>query len=109
MASYRGHLTFSTALGGVYSGVAVLHFGADWGTAILAGGLTALGGLLPDLDSQSGVPVREMFGLAAVAGPLVLLRRLVHEGLTAEQIFVIMGGVYLFIRFTVRAVFKKLT
>src|SRR5438067_1778938 len=77
MASYRGHLATSTALGGVYAGAAMLHFGADWGTATLAGGLCAVGGLLPDLDSQSGVPVRELFGLSAVIVPLMLLRRLI--------------------------------
>jgi hypothetical protein len=109
MASYRGHLAVSTVLGGAYTGVAMLYFGADWGTAALAGGLCALGGLLPDLDSQSGVPVRELFGLAAVVVPLMLLRRLIRAGLTAEQIFVIMGGIYLFIRFGVRELFKRLT
>src|SRR5947209_7383771 len=109
MASYRGHLTFSTGLGAVYAGTAYVEFGADWATAALAGGATALGGLLPDLDSDSGVPVREMFNLAATLVPLMLLRRMIHEGLTTEQILVVLGGLYLFIRFGVRQLFKRLS
>jgi hypothetical protein len=109
MASYRGHLTFSTALGGAYAGAAFFEFGTDWATAALAGGVTALGGLLPDLDSDSGVPVRELFNMAATLVPLMLLRPLMHEGLSAEQILVVLAGLYLFIRFGVRAVFKRLS
>src|SRR5439155_14992956 len=49
MASYRGHLTFSTALGAAYGALACWHFGMDWPTAALGGALTAVSGLLPDL------------------------------------------------------------
>ena len=76
MASWRGHLTFSTGLGAAYGGLAFTQLGVDWPTAAVAAGFTALGGLLPDLDSDSGVPVRELFNLAAVAVPLALLRRI---------------------------------
>src|SRR5947208_12653748 len=65
MASYRGHLAFSTVLGAAYGAGAIWQFQIPWAPAALGGGLTALGGLLPDLDSDSGVPVRELFGLAA--------------------------------------------
>src|SRR5438874_5033340 len=73
MASFRGHLTFSATLGAAYGGLLAWQLGVDWGTAALAGGLTAVGGMMPDLDSDSGIPVREMFGLAAVVIPLMFL------------------------------------
>ncbi len=62
MASFPAHVTVSAALGcavGVY-GSWQLNY--DWGPVFLAAVLTTIGGMLPDLDSDSGIPVREMFG-----------------------------------------------
>jgi hypothetical protein len=109
MASYRGHLTFSTLLGAGYGGLAAWQWHMDWGPAVLGGGLTALGGMLPDLDSDSGVPIRELSGVAAAATPFLLLHRLEGLGLSMDQILVLMGGLYLFIRYAVGALFKVLT
>src|SRR5262249_47495233 len=82
MASFRGHIAFASVLGGIYGGVGSVVFGLDWGPVFLGAGLTAVGGLMPDLDSDSGVPVRELFSLTAVIAPLLLVRRLHHAGLT---------------------------
>lgn len=111
MASYQGHLSFSTLLGAAYGGYGALHLQLDWGPVFLGFGLTALGGLLPDLDSDSGVPVRELFGLAAAAAPFLLLERLRMSEFhfTTEQILVLLGGAYLFIRYGLSGVFKRLT
>ena len=49
--------------------------------------------MLPDLDSDSGVPVREMFNLAAVFFPLMFLRGLMKSGLEPEEeILVVVGS-----------------
>ena len=109
MASYRGHLTVASALGAACGGAGVVWLGLDWGTAVLAAGLTAVGGLMPDLDSDSGVPVRELFSLAAVVTPLMMLRRLLHMGLSHEQVLAVMGAAYVFIRFGLSWVFRWLT
>ena len=85
MASYRGHLTFSTLLGASYGGIAAWKRGVPWPMAGVGGLLTAVGGLLPDLDSDSGVPVRELFGLAGAFLPLFLLREANVAGLTPED------------------------
>ena len=77
MASYREHLTFSALCG--------LGYGAAAGTlgpftpaqAAIAGCLTGLSGMLPDLDSESGKPVRELSGLIAAIAPFVAIRHLV--------------------------------
>src|SRR5215207_1835810 len=101
MASYQGHLSLSTVLGAAYGGYGALHLQLDWGPVFLGAGLTALGGLLPDLDSDSGVPVRELFGLAAAAAPFLLLERLrmSEYNFTSEQVLVLLCGAYLFIRY----------
>lgn len=109
MASFRGHLAFSASLGTTYGGLLAWQLGIDWGTAALAGGLTAVGGMMPDLDSDSGIPVREMFGLAAVFIPLLVLRRLIDLDFQPEQILVILGGLFILIRYAGARVFKRLT
>ena len=109
MASYRGHLAFSAALGAGYGSVAAWQYNLDWGPVFLGAGLTAMGGFLPDLDSDSGVPVRELFTIAAVATPVLTFGRLNAMGFTLEQTMVVMAGMYLFIRYGVSAVFKSCT
>ncbi|MBY0528146.1 MAG: metal-dependent hydrolase [Gemmataceae bacterium] len=109
MASYRGHLMFSTALGAAYGGLAFWYGGVHWPMAIFGAGITSLSGMLPDLDSDSGVPVRTLFGAAGVLVPLFLLSRIVELGLPLVQIAALMVGIYCFIRYVCSAVFKKLT
>jgi hypothetical protein len=96
-------------LGAAAGGFAAYYLHLDWGPVFLGAGLTTLGGLLPDLDSDSGVPVREVFGLAAAAVPLVLFRRVHALGFTIEQTLVLLGALYLLIRYGASAVFKRLT
>lgn len=109
MASFYGHISTSSALGAVVGAIGAWHFDYDWGTVMLAAGLTALGGMLPDLDSDSGIPVRELFGLSGVLIPLLLFQRLRRYGLTPEQMFVLLAGTYLLVRFGVSEVFKRIT
>jgi membrane-bound metal-dependent hydrolase YbcI (DUF457 family) len=109
MASYKGHLAFSTMLGAGVGAFGAMHLGLDWGPVGLGVGLTALGGLLPDMDSDSSVPVRELFGLAAAATPFLLYARVARAGLNAEQMLVVLGGLYLLIRYGASTVFKRLT
>ncbi len=109
MASYRGHLMLSSALGAACGAVAAWQLQLGWAPVLLGAGLTTIGGLLPDLDSQSGVPVRELFSLAAAIVPLFILRRLWRLGIPADEILVIMGLVYVLIRYGLSHVFKRLT
>jgi hypothetical protein len=75
----------------------------------LGAGLTTIGGILPDLDSDSGVPVRELFGLGAVVVPFLMLRRLANLELTFEEMVVVMAGIYLFVRYGLSEIFKRIT
>lgn len=109
MASYRGHLMFSSALGAAYGSIGVYRLHYDWGEALLGAGLAAVGGLLPDLDSDSGVPVRELFGLAAALIPLMLYSSIRSNGYSVEQTFVLLGGVYILIRYFLSNIFRRWT
>jgi hypothetical protein len=109
MADCATHLATASVLGLAYGSAGVLGGHFDWTHAALAGGLTALGGLLPDLDSNSGVPLRELASVAGVAVPLLLLQRLLALGLNMEQVLVLCGILYLVIRYGGAAVFRRLT
>ena len=109
MASYKGHLAFSASLGFVYGGLARSQLNFDPSTAILGAGLTTVGGLLPDLDSDSGVPVRELFSLLAVLVPLLMWRRLMNAHYSDEDLFLFLGGSYVIIRFGLSKIFKHLS
>ena len=78
MAGYREHISVSGLCGIGYGAGATMILGFTPVQGILAGVLTWVAGMLPDLDSDSGRPVREIFGLMAAAVPLVMMRHLIY-------------------------------
>jgi membrane-bound metal-dependent hydrolase YbcI (DUF457 family) len=83
--------------------------GWEAGKTLLAGALCGLAGMLPDLDSDSGKPVKEVFGLLATLGSLFVFHRLRNTDLAAADRILIAGCVYLLVRFGVSWLFARLT
>ncbi len=75
MAAFHQHVSVSTALGIGYGAAAWHWCGFSPIQGALAGAFTAVAGMLPDLDSDSGRPVKEIFGLLAAIAPLMLVGR----------------------------------
>src|SRR6056297_4319067 len=73
MAAFREHITVSGVLGLGYGVMAYVAYGFTAIESTLAGFLTAFGGMLPDLDSKTSRPVRELFGILAAIVPLLVL------------------------------------
>jgi hypothetical protein len=94
---------------GVGYTVALKWFGWDTGQSLLAGGLCGLAGILPDLDSDSGKPLKEVFGLLATVSSLFLFHRLRHTDLAPADRIVAAGGCYLLVRFAVSWLFTRFT
>jgi hypothetical protein len=65
--------------------------------------------MLPDLDSDSGVPNREMFALLAALAPALMLDRFQQFGWRNDLIAVMSIVLYLFVRFGVRELFQRFT
>src|SRR5436190_7973919 len=78
-------------------------------TGFLDGCVTAVGGMLPDLDSDSGVPVREMTSLAATVIPLLFYTRLKEAGMSHEGVLAGLVLCYIFIRYGLVHLFKYIT
>ena len=107
MAGFRMHITVSGVIGVAYGGAAVQPLGFSTEAGLLAAGLTTVGGMLPDLDSDSGVPIREMFSLAAAVLPLLLVPRLIHMGMSREAILAMMLFGYVAIRYGAANIFRR--
>jgi membrane-bound metal-dependent hydrolase YbcI (DUF457 family) len=108
MAAFKQHILFSSVLGTGYA-VALGKCNVQWPHAALAGVLCGVSGMLPDLDSASGRPVHEVFGVTAAVIPLLALERLQHAGLSTESKILSIACLYLAIRFGAAWVFKHLT
>jgi membrane-bound metal-dependent hydrolase YbcI (DUF457 family) len=70
MGNYRQHITFAWLLGAFYSMGAYLLMGVHWFYGTVATLLTTLSGLLPDLDSASGVELKGFTGILGVLAAL---------------------------------------
>ena len=109
MANFKTHIGFSTLLGVGYGGAAYAMFEVPASTCVLAGGLCSVSGMLPDVDSNAGVPLRESMAFAAAVVPMMLVDRLQHLGWTTESIVLTGAFVYLLIRFVVADCLRKYT
>ncbi|MBM3998442.1 MAG: metal-dependent hydrolase [Planctomycetes bacterium] len=108
MADFKTHIATSSALGLVYAG-AGHALGIPLTSSLIAGGLCGLAGMLPDLDSDSGIPVRETASFTAALAPVLMMERFEHLGLSREEMVLAFGGSYLAIRFGLAEIFKRYT
>lgn len=108
MAGFKTHITVSSVLGVGY-GAAGAYMGLPWESAVIAGSLCGVGGMMPDIDSDSGVPFRETMSFAAAIIPMLLLSRFAELGLNYEHMVLATGGTYAFVRFGVAKMLRKYT
>ncbi|NIL99066.1 MAG: metal-dependent hydrolase, partial [Planctomycetales bacterium] len=111
MAGFKTHITTSTTLGIAYGGAGLWLLPEPGGelplaACVLATGLCSIGGMLPDLDSDSGIPLRETVAFTAAVVPMLLIHRWSHLGLSHEMMVIVGGLIYLLIRFGLFALLK---
>lgn len=109
MAAYREHITVSGTLGLAYwfASVSLMSFSITQAT--IAAILTWISGMLPDLDSQSGKPVRELFGLTAAVAPLLLLKHTNNLGVGGDRAMLFALLLYGSVRYGGAMVLGKIT
>lgn len=111
MAGYRTHISVSGALGAAY-GASAAYFLSSYFTPVqgaLAGVLTWVAGMLPDVDSDSGKPVREVFGLLAAVTPFAMMGHLLQWGGNSEGAMLLAICVYGAIRYGGSALLSRLS
>ncbi len=109
MAGFKMHITTSTICGIGYGVGAFAYLDMPGPTCVLAGGLCSVSGMLPDLDSDSGIPLRESIAFAAAVVPMLMIDRFRSLGFTNEAIALAGALVYLGIRFGMARFLKKFT
>jgi membrane-bound metal-dependent hydrolase YbcI (DUF457 family) len=98
MANFRTHVTFSSMLGCGYT-AAGYAMGVPLDSALVAGGMCGISGMLPDLDSDTGIPLRESMAFAAAVAPALLRERLEKLHITHDQMILIGAALYFLVRF----------
>jgi hypothetical protein len=99
MPGFKVHITASSILGVGYGAAALTVYEVPAPTCLLATGLCSVSGMLPDLDSGPGIPLRESLCFSAAFVPMLLVDRVREMGWTHESM--VLGGalLYLLIRF----------
>ena len=108
MAGYKTHITVSGALGVGYGTAGAILGGFSPVEGALAGILTWFSGMLPDLDSASGRPVREVFSLLAAFAPFAMMGHLMewtHHSYEAATLMAVI--LYVTIRYGGQAVLNR--
>ena len=109
MAGFRMHVGTSSVLGAGYAGTLHTMYGVPLPTATVAGALCGFSGMLPDLDSDNGVPLREAMGFSAATIPVILYNRFQSLHLGTDTIILVAIGLYLFVRFGLGGMVRKYT
>ena len=107
MASFKSHLSFGILTAAILSVVLFLLAWVSVISALLIFVLVIIGSMLPDIDSDTGVPVRILFGVLAVMGLVVSFVYL--ETSTIFYRGLISIGISLCVYFIIGNLFRKLT
>lgn len=99
MADFKTHIATSSVLGVAYGAGAAIGFGVPLDQCMLATGLCSVSGMLPDIDSNHGVPLRESLAFGAAVVPMLLIDRFRHWGFTTDMMVLCGALIYVFIRF----------
>jgi hypothetical protein len=109
MAGFKTHITTSTVIGIAGGAASCVYFDVPVETSILAGGLCGVAGMMPDLDSGPGRPLRESLAFAAAVVPMMCVDRFKQAGMSLETIILVGGAMYLIIRFGLAALLRRYT
>lgn len=109
MAGFKTHVTVSTLVGVGYGAAAYALYDVPLPTCIMAGGLCGVSGMLPDIDSGPGVPLRESLAFGAAVVSTMLVDRLQQFNIPMETILLVAAGAYLLVRFGMGFLLERLT
>jgi membrane-bound metal-dependent hydrolase YbcI (DUF457 family) len=109
MAGFTTHITTSTTLGIAYGAASYWWGDVPLPTSALAAALCGAAGMLPDLDSDSGRPLREMITFTASIVPMLLLHRMAEWHWSHDAMALTGIGLYLGIRYLFAGFIKRLT
>jgi hypothetical protein len=96
---FQTHIAGSSILGAGYGAAAWFVGDMPPMTCLLAAGLCSVAGMMPDLDSDSGTPLKESVAFAAAIIPIMVLHRFEQVGLPIEAMILVGAAIYAAVRF----------
>lgn len=108
MADFKTHMTVSTTAGVLY-GIGGYQSGLSIENCFVGGALCSVSGMLPDLDSDSGIPLREAIAFSSAVIPMLMSERLERIGMGHEMLLVATMAIYFFLRFGIAEIFRRYT
>ena len=108
MADFHTHISVSTVAGVLYV-IGGFQAGLSWESSAIGGAFCSVSGMLPDLDSDSGIPLREAVAFSSAFVPMLMVDRLQRMGCSHEMMLIVTIGVYFFLRFGIAEVFRRYT
>lgn len=109
LAGFKTHISTSTIVGIVYGYWGATTQGMSIESGLLACGLCSVAGMLPDLDSDTGVPLRETTLFLSAVVPILMVDRFRDMGLSHEAMALAAMLIYILIRFVVVEFFRRYT
>jgi membrane-bound metal-dependent hydrolase YbcI (DUF457 family) len=109
VADFKTHISTSTVVGIAYGYWGVTTQSMSLENGILAGGLCSVSGMLPDLDSDTGIPLREISLFGAAVVPIMMLNRFRDYNLSHESMALAAMLIYVAIRFGALEFFRRFT
>jgi len=110
MADFKTHLEVGTATG---FGLSVFTYMVDWTTniymAVIVFFATVIGSFLPDMDSDSGLPVKIIFGLYAYLAATLALYFVNDAGYSVIFLVTIPAIAFIFVKIFLERIFSKFT
>ncbi len=105
---FKIHISVSSGCG-VALGVGSLAMGVPIIDCVVAGTFCSLGGILPDMDSASGRPSKEVFGLLGATVPMMLSRRLSDLHWSHDVLVLVAIVTYVVVRFGMARVLSRIS
>jgi len=109
MGNYQQHLTVSTTAGVVLGGLAWWPCGFPASTCLVTGGLCSLGGLLPDIDSNTSRSFQDYMWMTGSIVSTLVINRLSTMDVGSEMVMFIGVSLFLIIRYCAAGIIKKFT
>lgn len=110
MADFKTHLTCGVILGGGSALVALMGLNLSYIQSFAVFTMGAIGGLLPDIDSDSGKPLRLIFSTISILLPALLLGKLPNvESFSSEFLVSYFVCSYFIINYLICGLVKRIT
>lgn len=110
MAGFKTHVTIGSFVGFFLTiGTYVWGWTSNFAMAIIVFFTTVIGSFLPDMDSDSGLPIQIIFGLYSFFGAGIAFYFLYNSSLPPVYSAIIPLLIFLIILYAIKPAFKKVT